>query len=71
MMDGYTSYLLLGCWLIVGAMTGAQAKEHKPDSGALLEIIQTSKKLKLPLFMKNNLEPYWKGKLIQEFPEIK
>lgn len=71
MMDGYTDYLFLGCWLIVGAMTGAEAKEHKPDSGALVEIIQTSKKLKLPLFMKNNLKPYWLGELIQQWPERK
>lgn len=68
MMDKCSSYLFLGHWLIVGAMTGAQEKKHKPDIASLKEIVSDCKRLNIPLFMKNNLQPYWPGELIQEYP---
>lgn len=69
MLGCNSSYLMLGSWLIIGALTGPLAKKHTPDISALKEIIKDCKRLKLPVFMKDNLKPYWSGELIQEFPD--
>ena len=54
-------------WLILGAETGPQKREPKPEW--IKGIVKQCHIAKIPIFMKDNLKPYWKAKLIQQFPE--
>ena len=54
-------------WVIVGAETGPGKRPAKSEW--IENIIEQCKVAKVPLFMKPNLEPYYDGKLIQEFPK--
>jgi protein gp37 len=56
-------------WLIIGAMTGPRAEQYAPKKEWIEEIVSEAKRLKLPVFMKDNLRSYWDGELIQEYPE--
>lgn len=57
-------------WIIIGAMTGnTYKKKYAPKLEWIENILEQADKLKLPVFMKSNLKPYWKGKLRQEFPK--
>ena len=59
-------------WTIVGAMTGAGAKKHKPEREWIDEIVHTCRHDRKPIFMKNSLKEIWGEPLIQEYPwEIK
>ena len=69
--DMVTSYFFLAKWIIVGAMTGLGSKKYKPNPKAIRYIMNTTKRCKIPLFMKNNLNRVWKAKLRQEFPVFK
>lgn len=55
-------------WIIVGALTGRAAKKFTPKKEWLERIIFEADRINTPVFMKNNLKPYWKGKLRQELP---
>lgn len=57
-------------WIIVGAMTGQGSKKFSPKKEWIKNILNQAKKNKIPVFMKNNLQPYYKGILRQEFPKI-
>jgi len=56
-----------GQWLIIGAETGNRKNKIEPKPEWIGEITG----MDIPVFMKNNLRPFWKGKFRQEFPEIK
>ena len=56
-------------WIIVGAMTGSQAKKYQPKKEWIDKIIRQANRIDIPLFMKDNLQKVWGKKLIQEFPE--
>ena len=55
-------------WLIIGAITGPAAAQYVPQVRCVTSIIEDSKKFNIPVFMKNNLKPYYSGDFIQEFP---
>ena len=55
-------------WLIIGAMTGPGAKQYAPKKEWIEEIVVQATNSDIPIFMKNNLKPYWDGELIQEWP---
>ena len=55
-------------WIIIGAMTGRYRKKYQPKIEWIKEILRIADREKRPVFMKNNLKPYWQGKLRQEFP---
>ena len=54
-------------WIIIGALTGKDAKRFQPKQ-EWIENILLRNKFNIPVFMKNNLRPYYKGKFRQEFP---
>lgn len=56
-------------WVIIGAMTGSGSKKFQPKVEWIKSILKEADKYNIPIFMKNNLKPYWKGKLRQEFPK--
>lgn len=55
-------------WVIIGAMTGPGAKDHQPKKEWIENIITDCRLTETPVFMKNNLKPYWGDKTIQEWP---
>lgn len=55
-------------WLIVGAMTGPRSQKYQPKVEWINDIIKQADKLRIPIFLKNNLNKVWKGELRQEFP---
>ena len=55
-------------WVIIGALTGKGAYKIPPKEYWIIKILYEADKCKIPVFMKNNLKPYWQGKLRQEFP---
>lgn len=63
--DLISSYYFLVNWIIVGGLTGIK-NGFRPKDSTIKEIIRNCKRLKIPLFIKNNL--VWKNK-IQEFPK--
>lgn len=69
--DDVTSYFFFANWIIVGAMTGPGSKKYRPNPKAIKYIVKSARKYRIPVFMKNNLKPYWQEKLIQEWPEEK
>ncbi len=58
-------------WLIIGPMTknGRIVKEYQPKKEWIEEIVSETRRLNVPLFMKNKLSKIWQDKLIQEFPK--
>ena len=56
-------------WIIVGAETGNRKNKFIPDSQMIGEVVWTHEKFIIPLFMKDNLRPYWDYELIQQFPK--
>ena len=57
-------------WIIVGSQTGAGARYHAPKKEWIEEIVVQATNSDIPIFMKNNLKPYWDGELIQEWPNL-
>jgi len=55
-------------WVIVGAETGNRKDRIAPDPHWIENIIIDCDKSETPLWMKNNLRPYWSGELIQQRP---
>jgi protein gp37 len=58
-------------WIILGAETGNAKGKSPPEDFWIQSIVDNTRDLEIPLFMKKNLEPYWEGELIQEFPEAR
>ena len=56
-------------WIIVGAETGNRKDKIEPKEEWIEQVIQQADHWHLPIFMKDNLKPYWHGELRQEFPE--
>lgn len=54
-------------WIIVGAQTGPRAVQPKAEW--IQSIVTQAKEAKIPVFMKGNIQKYWQGELIQEWPE--
>jgi protein gp37 len=52
-------------WLIIGAMTGRNPL--RPKQEWIEKILSNAKKMGIPIFLKNNLRPYYPIS-IQEFP---
>jgi protein gp37 len=55
-------------WVIIGAMTGPDSFLYRPKEQWIKHILKEARIFNIPVFMKNNLRPYWLGKLRQEFP---
>lgn len=55
-------------WVIVGAETGQQKNKVIPQERWIEKLISEVRRYDAKIFMKDNLAPYWGGKLIQEFP---
>lgn len=56
-------------WIIIGAYTGKDAALLRPKPAWIKGLLSKANKLKIPVFLKDNLRPAWKEKLRQEFPE--
>jgi len=61
-------YLYWVDWVIIGAMTGQGSGKFAPKKEWIQDIVNHTRKFKIPLFLKNNLK--WHEK-IQEFPITK
>jgi len=55
-------------WFIVGAETGNRKEKITPKKEWIQSIINISEEYEIPIFMKDNLKPYWNEELIQQFP---
>jgi len=57
-------------WVIIGALTGRGLNcDYKyPRETWIRHILEAADKFNVPVFMKNNLKPYWEGEFRQEFP---
>ena len=55
-------------WMIIGAETGNRKGKVKPKEDWIRGAIRQADDCNIPIFMKDNLKPYWHGKLRQEFP---
>lgn len=56
-------------WVIVGAETGTRKGKITPKEEWIQNIIDQADKWNVPVYLKNNLTPYWFGELRQEFPK--
>lgn len=56
-------------WIIIGAETGNRKAKITPEEEWISDIVDQADDWKVPVFMKENLKPYWPGKLRQEFPK--
>ncbi len=55
--------------VIIGAMTGPGAKKYPVDPGSVERILEAADRYEIPVFMKNNLRPYWSGVWRRELPK--
>lgn len=56
-------------WVIVGAETGQRKERIRPQKEWVQGILDTFENRGVPVFLKNNLTPYWPGVLAQNTPE--
>ena len=56
-------------WVIIGAETGNRKGKIVPKEEWIKHIIDQADENDIPIFLKDNLKPYWHGELRQEFPE--
>lgn len=56
-------------WIIIGAMTGSAGGRYPVKPEWIKETVGFTEDCGIPIFMKDNLKPYWKYKLIQEWPD--
>lgn len=56
-------------WIIIGAETGNRKGKVLPKTAWIENILYHANSWNVPVFMKDNLKPYWRGKLRQEFPK--
>lgn len=52
-------------WIIIGAQTNPY---KPPEKEWIKDILIQADRINIPVFMKNNLKPYWEGEFRQEFP---
>lgn len=65
-IQGDISFSLEGFnWIIIGAQTGSNPVT--PQRQWVASVLKKCDRLKIPLFMKNNLRPFY-GSLLQQFP---
>lgn len=56
-------------WMIIGAQTGGKKKDRvKPEHDWITHLLWTHSNV--PVFMKDNLRPYFYGEMYQQFPEV-
>ncbi|MDI6886709.1 MAG: DUF5131 family protein [archaeon] len=56
-------------WIIIGAETGNRKDKIIPKGSWIQNIIEQASDCGIPIFMKDNLKPYWPDRLKQEFPK--
>jgi len=56
-------------WVVIGAETGNRKGRIEPREEWILEIVEAANRSGIPVFMKDNLKPYWTGEWRREFPE--
>jgi len=56
-------------WVIVGAETGNRADRIEPKPEWISKVLKDAEKFGIPVFMKDNIKPYWDGEIIREFPQ--
>jgi protein gp37 len=64
----YFPYLNHIDWIIIGAETGNCKGKIVPEEKWIANILGYADSIGIPIFMKDNLKPYWHGELRQEFP---
>lgn len=55
-------------WIIVGAQTGPGAVKPKPEW--VQSIIDQARAANVPIFLKDNIRPYYGGEWLRQFPEV-
>jgi len=55
-------------WFIIGAETGNRKGKIAPKEEWIAGLLYQADLFGIPVFMKDNLKPYWHGELRQEFP---
>jgi protein gp37 len=58
-------------WIIIGAESGNRKGKVKPHIGWILRLLAAANERELPVYMKENLKPYWNRDLRKEFPKKK
>jgi len=56
-------------WVIIGAETGNRKGKIIPEEEWIFDIVDQADKWNIPVFLKDNIEPYYQGELRQEFPQ--
>jgi protein gp37 len=58
-------------WMIIGAETGNRKRKIKAKWQWIAQLLANADKYNLPVYMKDNLKPYWHQPLRKEFPKKK
>ncbi|MBE9593902.1 MAG: DUF5131 family protein, partial [Proteobacteria bacterium] len=58
-------------WMIIGAETGNRKGKVIPKLGWIPKLLNAADRNSLPVYMKDNLQPYWYHYLRKEFPKKK
>ena len=58
-------------WVIIGAETGNRKRKIEPREQWIWQLLEDADAWNLPVFMKDNLKPYWNLELRKEFPKGK
>lgn len=55
-------------WIIIGAETGKRENKVIPERSWVEPIVETGRRISVPIFMKDSLIPIWGENIITEFP---
>jgi protein gp37 len=68
-IDSLKYYINTFKWVIIGAETGNRKNKIVPEHEWIHNIFELCHDENVPIFMKDNLKPYYNGTLVQELPE--
>ena len=57
-------------WIVIGAETGNRKGRIEPREWWIKAILAQADEHGIPVFMKDNLIPYWRFELRRDFPEV-
>lgn len=55
-------------WVIIGAETGTRKERVQPQAEWIQNLLDVYGAMDVPVFLKNNIAPYWPGTLVQKTP---
>lgn len=57
-------------WMVIGAETGNRKGKVEPKENWIKSLLACAQAYDIPVFLKDNLKPYWLGEWYTQYPEV-